>query len=131
MAGHPYSSIVSRKRFAHCAASIVLNTLQLSTFLEYQSIIAIRYTLPAGILRYVISVDHTWFGYLITLSLRRYGYFLWYLLALERFLPGNIAAIPNLLITRRTAVSEVWCPFCPSLSRSFDSHNMDALPAPS
>ena len=53
---------------------------------------------------------HTWFGYLITLCLRRYGYFLWYLLALERFLPGNIAAIPNLLITRRTAVSEVWYP---------------------
>lgn len=38
----PYSSIVSLRRFAYCSASIVLNTRQLKTFLEKQSIIAIK-----------------------------------------------------------------------------------------
>ena len=75
IAGQPYSSIVSCRRLAHCSASMVLNTRQLRAFLEYQSIIAIKYTLPEGIFIYVISVDHTWFGYLISLSSRRYGYF--------------------------------------------------------
>ena len=87
---------------------MVLNTRQLSAFLEYQSIIAIKYTLPEGIFIYVISVDHTWFGYLISLSPSRYGYFLWYLQALGKFLLGNIALTPNLLITRCTAASVVW-----------------------
>jgi hypothetical protein len=109
IAGQPYSSIVSRKRFAYYNASIVLNIRQLKTFLENQSITAIRYTFPDGSFIYVISVDHTWFGYLITLFLSRYGYFLLYLQAFERFLPGNIALTPNLLITRRTVFSVV-CP---------------------
>ena len=73
MPGLPYFRTAFFNTDKLFAASRVFDRFQLTTKRLYKSMIAVRYINPLDMGMYVISIAHTWLGWLIFNPLSKYG----------------------------------------------------------